>query len=113
MIIPALMPSILTGVILAMARAAGEVAPLMITGAAAHAPDLPVDGVAPYFHADRKFMHLGLHIFAAGFQAPNAEAARPMVFMTTVLLLGIVVLLNLAAIVLRKRLRSRYATSAV
>lgn len=112
-ILPALTPSILTGVILAMARAAGEVAPLMITGVVKLAPDLPLDGYAPFLHMDRKFMHLGFHIYDVGFQSPNVDAARPMVFMTTVLLLVIIVLLNLSAIILRKRLRARYATSAV
>jgi phosphate transport system permease protein len=60
-ILPALTPSILTGLILAMARAAGEVAPLMITGVVKLAPALPLDGEFPFFHVDRKFMHLGFH----------------------------------------------------
>ena len=112
-VLPAVMPSILTGLILAMARAAGEVAPLMITGVVKLAPALPVDGVWPFVHLDRKFMHLGFHIYDVGFQSPNVDAARPMVFATTLLLLLIVVLLNLFAIGLRNRLRRRYATSAV
>jgi phosphate transport system permease protein len=112
-VLPAVMPSILTGLILAMARAAGEVAPLMITGVVKLAPALPVDGVWPFFHLDRKFMHLGFHIYDVGFQSPNVEAARPMVFTTTLLLLAIVVLMNLFAIGLRNRLRRKYATAAV
>jgi phosphate transport system permease protein len=112
-VLPAVMPSILTGLILAMARAAGEVAPLMITGVVKLAPALPVDGVWPFFHLDRKFMHLGFHIYDVGFQSPNVDAARPMVFMTTLLLLVIVVLMNVCAIGLRNRLRRRYATAAV
>jgi phosphate transport system permease protein len=96
-----------------MARAAGEVAPLMLTGVVKLAPSLPVDTVAPFFHFDRKFMHLGFHIYDVGFQSPNVDAARPMVFATTLLLLVIVVLLNLAAIQLRTRLRRKYRTSAV
>lgn len=112
-VLPAVMPSILTGLILAMARAAGEVAPLMITGVVKLAPSLPVDGTWPFLHLDRKFMHLGFHIFDVGFQSPNVDAARPMVFATTLLLLLIVVLLNLFAIALRNRLRRVYATSAV
>ena len=112
-VLPAVMPSVLTGLILAMARAAGEVAPLMITGVVKLAPTLPVDGTWPYLHLERKFMHLGFHIFDVGFQSPNVDAARPMVFATTLLLLLIVVLLNLFAIALRNRLRRMYATSAV
>jgi phosphate transport system permease protein len=112
-VLPAVMPSILTGLILAMARAAGEVAPLMITGVVKLAPTLPVDGFWPFVHLERKFMHLGFHIYDVGFQSPNVDAARPMVFTTTLLLLAIVVLLNLFAIATRNRLRRRYATSAV
>jgi len=112
-VLPAVMPSILTGLILAMARAAGEVAPLMITGVVKLAPALPVDGAWPFLHLDRKFMHLGFHIYDVGFQSPNVDAARPMVFATTLLLLLIVVLLNLFAIGMRNRLRRKYATSAV
>ena len=112
-VLPAVMPSVLTGLILAMARAAGEVAPLMITGVVKLAPALPVDGTWPFVHLDRKFMHLGFHIYDVGFQSPNVDAARPMVFATTLLLLLMVVLLNLTAIGLRHHLRKKYATSAV
>ena len=112
-VLPAVMPSILTGLILAMARAAGEVAPLMITGVVKLAPALPIDGTWPFLHLDRKFMHLGFHIYDVGFQSPNVDAARPMVFATTLLLLVIVVCLNLFAIALRQRLRRTYATAAV
>ncbi|MCI0548065.1 MAG: phosphate ABC transporter permease PstA [Candidatus Rokubacteria bacterium] len=112
-VLPAVMPSILTGLILAMARAAGEVAPLMLTGVVKLAPSLPIDGYWPYLHLDRKFMHLGFHIYDVGFQSPNVDAARPMVFATTLLLLLIVVCLNIFAIGLRNRLRRKYATSAV
>ncbi len=112
-VLPAVMPSILTGLILAMARAAGEVAPLMITGVVKLAPSLPIDGTWPFLHLDRKFMHLGFHIYDVGFQSPNVDAARPMVFTTTLLLLTIVVLMNLFAITLRNRLRRKYASAAV
>jgi phosphate transport system permease protein len=112
-VLPAVMPSILTGLILAMARAAGEVAPLMMTGVVKLAPALPIDGFWPFLHLDRKFMHLGFHIYDVGFQSPNVDAARPMVFATTLLLLVIVLLLNFTAISLRTRLRRKYATSAV
>lgn len=111
-ILPASTPGILTGVILAMARGAGEVAPLMITGVVKLAPNLPVDSVMPFLHLDRKFMHLGFHIYDVGFQSPNVEAAKPMVFMTAFLLILIVLLLNLTAIVIRSRLRKKYQSSA-
>lgn len=111
-VIPAAMPGILTGLILAMARAAGEVAPLMITGVVKLAPTLPFDSNFPFFHLDRKFMHLGFHIYDVGFQSPNIEAALPMVFTTTLLLILIVVLLNITAMIIRARLRKKYKTSA-
>jgi len=111
-VLPAAAPGILTGLILAMARGAGEVAPLMITGVVKLAPNLPVDGFFPFLHLDRKFMHLGFHIYDVGFQSPNVEAAKPMVYTTTIFLLAIVVLLNLTAIVVRNRLRRKYQTSA-
>lgn len=112
-VIPAVMPSILTGLILAMARAAGEVAPLMITGVVKLAPSLPLDGIWPFVHLERKFMHLGFHIYDVGFQSPNVDAARPMVFTTTLLLIVIVLLLNFSAILLRNRLRKKLAVSGV
>jgi phosphate transport system permease protein len=111
-VLPAAAPGILTGLILAMARAAGEVAPLMMTGVVKLAPELPMDGFFPFFHLDRKFMHLGFHIYDVGFQSPNVEAAKPMVYTTTVFLLIIVVLLNFTAITVRNYLREKYKTSA-
>jgi len=108
-LIPSASPAILTGLILAMARAAGEVAPLMITGVVKLAPSLPLDGHFPYLHLERKFMHLGFHIYDVGFQSPNVEASLPMVYATTLLLILIVLALNLAAIFLRNRLRRRFA----
>lgn len=111
-VLPASVPGILTGVILAMARGAGEVAPLMITGVVKLAPDLPIDGHWPLLHFDRKFMHLGFHIYDVGFQSPNIEAAKPMVYTTTLLLILIIILLNLAAIRLRDRIRKKYQTGA-
>jgi len=112
-VIPTALPGILTGLILAMARAAGEVAPLMLTGVVKLAPSLPVDGSWPFLHFDRKFMHLGFHIFDVGFQSPNVEAAKPMVYITTLVLITVVVLLNFTAIVLRNHLRKKYAGSVL
>jgi phosphate transport system permease protein len=106
-VLPQAMPGILTGMILAVARGAGEVAPLMLTGAVKLAPQMPFDADAPFVHLDRKFMHLGFHIYDLGFQSPNVEAAKPMVYATTMLLIALVVVLNVTAIVLRARLRKR------
>jgi phosphate transport system permease protein len=94
-----------------MARAAGEVAPLMITGVVKLAPALPIDSFWPFLHLERKFMHLGFHIYDVGFQSPNVDAARPMVYTTALLLLLIVLILNLAAILVRNRLRKKYASA--
>lgn len=111
-VLPAAAPGILTGLILAMARGAGEVAPLMLVGVVKLAPSLPLDRLFPFLHLERKFMHLGFHIYDLGFQSPDSEAAKPMVFATTLLLIALVVLLNLGAIFIRERLRRKYATGA-
>ena len=112
-LLPAAAPGILTGMILAMARAAGEVAPLMIVGMVKLAPALPIDTHPPFVHFERKFMHLGFHIYDVGFQSPNVEATKPLVFATALLLIAVVTVVNLAAIVLRNRLRRKYTTSVV
>ena len=110
-ILPMASPSILTGMILAVARAAGEVAPLMLVGVVKLAPTLPIDGNFPYLHLERKFMHLGFHIYDVGFQSPNVDAARPLVFATALLLVLIIIVLNFTAITLRNRLEARYRVS--
>lgn len=107
-ILPMATPSMMTGMILAIARAAGEVAPLMLVGVVKLAPSLPLDLNAPFFHLERKFMHLGFHIYDVGFQSPNVEAARPLVYATAFLLIAVIVLLNLTAIYIRNRLREQY-----
>ena len=107
-ILPTASPGILTGFILAIARAAGEVAPLMITGVVKLAPQLPIDGNFPFIHLDRKFMHLGFHIFDIAFQSPNIETSKPMVYASTLLLILIVLLLTSVAIYFRERLRERF-----
>ncbi len=108
-VLPKAMPGIMTGMILAMARGAGEVAPLMLVGVVKLAPALPVDGFFPYLHLDRSFMHLGFHIFDVGFQSRNSEAGKPMVFVTTLLLLALIVTMNAGAIIVRNRLKRKYA----
>lgn len=112
-VIPAAAPGILTGLILAMARAAGEVAPLMIVGMVKLAPTLPIDANFPFVHLERKFMHLGFHIYDVGFQSPNVDASKPLVFATALLLIGVVTVMNLLAIALRNRLRRTYSGSSV
>ena len=107
-VLPMASPAIMTGLILAVARAAGEVAPLMLVGVVKLAPTLPLDGNAPFIHLDRKFMHLGFHIYDVGFQSPNVEAARPLVYATALLLVLVIIGLNLTAIVIRNNLREKY-----
>ena len=107
-VLPMASPAMMTGLILAVARAAGEVAPLMLVGVVKLAPSLPLDGNYPYFHLDQKFMHLGFHIYDVGFQSPNVEAARPLVFATALLLVIVIAALNLAAVALRNSLREKF-----
>ena len=109
-VIPMASPAMMTGLILAVARAAGEVAPLMLVGAVKLAPSLPVDLNAPFLHLERKFMHLGFHIYDVGFQSPNVEAARPLVYATALILVAVIILLNLSAIYIRNHLREKYRT---
>jgi len=110
-VLPHAMPGIMTGLILAMARGAGEVAPLMLVGVVKLAPELPVDGFFPFVHLERSFMHLGFHIFDVGFQSRNSEAGKPMVFVTTLLLLALIVLMNSSAIYIRNRLKKKFVGS--
>ena len=107
-VLPMASPAMMTGVILAIARAAGEVAPLMLVGVVKLAPSLPLDGNYPFLHLDQKFMHLGFHIYDVGFQSPNVEAARPLVYATALLLVIVIALLNLSAVAIRNHLREKY-----
>ena len=107
-VLPMASPAMMTGLILAVARAAGEVAPLMLVGVVKLAPALPLDGNYPYLHLDQKIMHLGFHIFDVGFQSPNVEAARPLVYATAMLLVLVIALLNVSAVTLRNHLREKY-----
>lgn len=108
-VLPRAMPGIMTGLILAMARGAGEVAPLMIVGVVKLAPELPIDAVFPFIHLERSFMHLGFHIYDVGFQSRNSEAGRAMVFVTALVLIVLVLVLNAISINVRNRLKRRFA----
>jgi phosphate transport system permease protein len=107
-VLPKAMPGIMTGLILAMARGAGEVAPLMLVGVVKLAPELPIDSFFPFIHLERSFMHLGFHIFDVGFQSRNSEAGKPMVFVTTLLLITLVAAMNATAVYIRNRLKKKY-----
>ncbi|MCK5355470.1 MAG: phosphate ABC transporter permease PstA, partial [Methyloprofundus sp.] len=107
-VLPMASPAMMTGLILAVARAAGEVAPLMLVGVVKLAPTLPLDGDFPFMHLDRKFMHLGFHIYDVGFQSPNVEAARPLVYATSLLLVMVIISLNLFAVGIRNHLREKF-----
>ncbi|RYZ81684.1 MAG: phosphate ABC transporter permease PstA, partial [Moraxellaceae bacterium] len=111
-IVPLATPAMMTGLILAVARAAGEVAPLMLVGVVKLAPALPVDGNYPYLHLDQKIMHLGFHIYDVGFQSPNVEAARPLVYATSLILVLLIVALNVTAIKIRNSLREKYRSAS-
>jgi phosphate transport system permease protein len=111
-VIPLATPAMMTGLILAIARAAGEVAPLMLVGVVKLAPTLPIDGNFPFIHLERKIMHLGFHIYDVGFQSPNAEAAQPLVYATALTLVIIIITLNLSAISIRNHLREKYRSAS-
>lgn len=111
-VVPLAAPAMMTGLILSIARAAGEVAPLMLVGVVKLAPSLPIDGTFPFIHLERQFMHLGFHIYDVGFQSPNVEAARPLVYATALVLVMLIVVLNLAAIGIRNHLREKYRSDS-
>lgn len=111
-VVPLATPAMMTGLILAIARAAGEVAPLMLVGVVKLAPSLPIDGNYPYLHLDQKIMHLGFHVYDVGFQSPSVEAARPLVYATSLVLVLLIIILNITAIKIRNNLREKYRSAS-
>jgi phosphate transport system permease protein len=111
-VVPLATPAMMTGLILSIARAAGEVAPLMLVGVVKLAPTLPVDGTFPFVHLDQKIMHLGFHVYDVGFQSPNVEASRPLLYATALVLVVLIVVLNMAAIHMRNKLREKYRSES-
>jgi phosphate transport system permease protein len=97
-VLPQALPGIMTGGILAVGRAAGEVAPILFTGAAYYMASLPRS-------LTDQFMDLGYHVFILSTQSPNIERTRPILYGTVVVLLGLTFALNLVAIVIRARMR--------
>jgi phosphate transport system permease protein len=99
-VVPQAMPGILTGAILGVSRGAGEVAPIMFTGAAYYLPYLPAA-------LNDQFMALGYHIYVMATQSPDIEATKPILFGTVLVLLALTFLLNFVAILIRSRIRTR------
>jgi phosphate transport system permease protein len=97
-VIPNALPGILTGAILAVSRAAGEVAPILFTGAAYYLPDLP-------HKLNDQFMDLGYHTYVLATQSPDIEKTRPILYATVLVLLLLTFSLNAVAIVARARMR--------
>ena len=97
-VLPQALPGILTGAILAVSRGAGEVAPILFTGAAYFLPHLPTA-------ANDQFMHLGYHVYVLATQSPDVEAAKPVLYATVLVLLLLTFVLNLSAMVIRVRVR--------
>lgn len=100
-VIPRAFPGILSGAILAVSRGAGEVAPIIFTGAAYFLPFLPTK-------LNDQFMELGYHIYVMATQSPDVEATKPLLYATVLVLLGLTFLLNMVAIVIRARMRKQY-----
>lgn len=102
-ILPQALPGILTGAILAISRAAGEVAPILFTGAAYYMAHLPKS-------LSDQFMDLGYHVFILSTQSPNIDRTRPLLYATVLTLVLLTFSLNLVAIIVRARVRHHYRT---
>lgn len=103
-VLPQALPGVLTGTILAISRAAGEVAPILFVGAAYFLPHLPSS-------FSDQFMHLGYHVFVLATQSPDVEATKPLLYATVLVLLVLTFLLNAVAIMIRSRLRATFSAA--
>ena len=99
-VLPQALPGIMTGGILAVSRAAGEVAPILFTGVAYYMASLPS-------HLSDQFMDLGYHVFVLSTQSPNIEQTRPILYATVLVLLMLTFALNIVAILIRARMRKK------
>jgi phosphate transport system permease protein len=99
-VLPEALGGILTGAILAVSRGAGEVAPIMFTGAAYFLPRLPT-------HLNDAFMNLGYHVYVLATQSPDVEKTKPILYGTALVLLLLTFVLNVVAVVLRSRTRGK------
>ena len=111
--LPQASPAMVTALMLAIARAAGEVAPLVFVGVVKSAPALPISSEFPYLQLQQKITSLSMHIYDAGLQSPDAQRAEPLVFASAMVLITLIFILNLLAYRLRKRLNSRYRNRTV
>ncbi|MBN2573111.1 MAG: phosphate ABC transporter permease PstA [Deltaproteobacteria bacterium] len=103
-VLPQAVPGMLTGAILAVSRGAGEVAPLLFTGAAYYLPALP-------HTLHDQFMQLGYHVYVLATQSPDVDATRPLLYATVLVLLALTFALNASAVWVRSRMRKRIASS--
>lgn len=107
-VLPVASSSLMTGVILAIARGAGEVAPMLMVGAVKYAPVLPIDSEFPWLHLERQFMHLGVLIYDGAFHGQSTQQGSGIMFASCFLLLLVVILLNSIAVSVRNRLQDKY-----
>ena len=99
-VLPQALPGIMTGGILAVSRAAGEVAPILFTGASYFMANLP-------HRLSDQFMDLGYHVFVLSTQSPNIDQTRPILYATVLVLLLLTFALNFVAILIRARVRKK------
>jgi phosphate transport system permease protein len=97
-VLPQALPGVLTGAILSVSRGAGEVAPILFTGAAYYLPYLPTSPTD-------QFMELGYHVYVLATQSPDVEKTMPLLYGTVLVLLLLTFALNFTAVFLRAKIR--------